>query len=192
MATVGEEFLTDARVRVRVPNFPQPGETTWFEWNEATQHLEMTGTIYLEDVCDELIREYVIPQGSADTPLLEPPPLPCLRDRQGDLDGEYFVQFVPDQGNTTRVCQAVRGTTSGRIREGKISMTTRSPPTGVSGFPARSVTTASTSDHGQSTVASEEFSPAAWTVIVAKDSGRTLPAVRNISDSQEVGSRGSR
>ena len=130
VATVGEEFLTDARVRVRVPDFPQPGETTWFEWNEATQHLEMTGTIYIEDVCDELIREYVIPQGSADAPLLEPPPLPCPRDRQGDLDGEYFIQFVPDALNTTRTCEAVRGTTQGRIRSGRISATVRAPPHG--------------------------------------------------------------
>ena len=130
VATVGEEFLTDARVRVRVPDFPSPGETTWFEWNEATQHLEMTDTIYIEDVCDELIREYVIPGGSAGTPLLEPPPLPCPRDRQGDFDGEYFIQFVPDQLNTARTCQAVRGTTQGRIRAGRISATTRAPPHG--------------------------------------------------------------
>ena len=30
-----------ARARVRVPDFPSPGEITWFTWNQSTQHLEM-------------------------------------------------------------------------------------------------------------------------------------------------------
>ena len=30
-----------ARARVRVPDFPSPGELTWFTWNQSTQHLEM-------------------------------------------------------------------------------------------------------------------------------------------------------
>ncbi len=41
VATAGAEFVRGARARVRVENFPTPGQTTLFEWNEATQHLEM-------------------------------------------------------------------------------------------------------------------------------------------------------
>jgi len=129
VATLGEEFLTDADVRVRVPNFSAPGETTWFRWVEGTQHLEIDRTISLEDVCG-LIPDRQAPESSIDAPPLGPPPLPCPRDRQVDLDGEYFIQFVPDQSNATRICEAVRGTTQGRIRAGKISMTTRAPPRG--------------------------------------------------------------
>ena len=43
VATTGEEFVEGASARVEVPDFPSPGESTWFEWNEATQHLEMVG-----------------------------------------------------------------------------------------------------------------------------------------------------
>ena len=130
VATVGEEFLTDARVRVRVPDFPSPGETTWFEWNEATQHLEMTDTIYIEDVCDELIEE-AVPTPSVTAPLLQPPPLPCPRDRQGDFDGEHFIRFDHLSGSApSGTTVAPRGTTQGRIRGGRISATTRAPPRG--------------------------------------------------------------
>lgn len=41
VATTGEEFVTGASARVRVPDFPAPGESTRFAWNESTQHLEM-------------------------------------------------------------------------------------------------------------------------------------------------------
>jgi len=41
VVTTGEEFVVGARARVRVPDFPSPGETTWFTWNQSTQHLEM-------------------------------------------------------------------------------------------------------------------------------------------------------
>ena len=34
-------YLPTAEARVVVPNFPAPGETTTFEWNRSTQHLEM-------------------------------------------------------------------------------------------------------------------------------------------------------
>ena len=41
VVTTGEPFLEGASARVSVPDFPAPGKTTLFEWNQATQHLEM-------------------------------------------------------------------------------------------------------------------------------------------------------
>lgn len=41
VATTGEEFVRGANAQVRVEDFPSPGETTLFEWQEGTQHLEM-------------------------------------------------------------------------------------------------------------------------------------------------------
>ena len=38
--TFGIDFLEEAMTQVSVPDFPMPGETTTFQWNEATQHLE--------------------------------------------------------------------------------------------------------------------------------------------------------
>ncbi len=38
--TFGIDFLEEAMTQVSVPDFPTPGETTTFQWNEATQHLE--------------------------------------------------------------------------------------------------------------------------------------------------------
>ena len=43
VATTGEPYVTGAEGECRVPDFPAPGETMPFAWNEATQHLEMTG-----------------------------------------------------------------------------------------------------------------------------------------------------
>ena len=40
VTTLGTEFLTGASGECRVPDFPTPGETTTFEWNQNTQHLE--------------------------------------------------------------------------------------------------------------------------------------------------------
>ncbi len=40
VVTFGTEFLTRASGECRVPDFPMPGESTLFEWNQATQHLE--------------------------------------------------------------------------------------------------------------------------------------------------------
>ncbi len=39
--TLGEEFVRGASGECRVPDFPMPGETTTFEWNQNTQHMEM-------------------------------------------------------------------------------------------------------------------------------------------------------
>ena len=41
VGTTGEEFVRGASARVQVPDFPSPGETTLFVWNESTQHLEL-------------------------------------------------------------------------------------------------------------------------------------------------------
>ena len=41
VVTTGEEFAVGAHARVRVPDFPSPGEIAWFTWNQSTQHLEM-------------------------------------------------------------------------------------------------------------------------------------------------------
>ena len=41
VTTTGEEFLTGASAQVTVEDFPAPGESTTFVWNESTQHLEM-------------------------------------------------------------------------------------------------------------------------------------------------------
>ena len=41
VGTTGEEFLKGVTVSVDVPNFPVPGETGRFVWNESTQHLEL-------------------------------------------------------------------------------------------------------------------------------------------------------
>ena len=45
VGTTGEEFLEDLSVSVDVPNFPAPGETGRFVWNESTQHLELAEVI---------------------------------------------------------------------------------------------------------------------------------------------------
>lgn len=45
VGTTGEEFLRGVTVSVDVPNFPAPGETGRFVWNESTQHLELAGVI---------------------------------------------------------------------------------------------------------------------------------------------------
>ena len=41
VGTTGEEFLTGVTVSIDVPNFPAPGETGRFRWNESTQHMEL-------------------------------------------------------------------------------------------------------------------------------------------------------
>ena len=43
VATTGEPYVAGAEGECRVSDFPAPGETMPFAWNEATQHLEMVG-----------------------------------------------------------------------------------------------------------------------------------------------------
>ena len=52
VATLGTEFLTGASTQVSVPDFPTPGETTTFQWNQATQHLE---AVSREPACRETL-----------------------------------------------------------------------------------------------------------------------------------------
>ncbi len=42
VTTTGEAFLKGASGTCRLSGFPSPGETTTFEWNQSTQHMEMT------------------------------------------------------------------------------------------------------------------------------------------------------
>ena len=53
VATTGEPYVTGAEGECRVPDFPAPGETMSFAWNEATQHLEMSGPRRLDDVVQD-------------------------------------------------------------------------------------------------------------------------------------------
>ena len=41
VVTTGEEFLRGASGTCEIPDFPAPGETAHFKWNESTQHLEL-------------------------------------------------------------------------------------------------------------------------------------------------------
>jgi len=41
VATFGEEFVVGAQGECTMPDFPSPGETARFVWNESTQHLEL-------------------------------------------------------------------------------------------------------------------------------------------------------
>ena len=52
VTTFGTTFLTDASGECRVPDFPMPGESTLFEWNQATQHLE---AVALNAACTEAL-----------------------------------------------------------------------------------------------------------------------------------------
>ena len=54
VTTTGEEFVTGASARVRVSDFPAPGETARFEWNESTQHLEMVRTPEEEELVEHI------------------------------------------------------------------------------------------------------------------------------------------
>ena len=42
VATLGEAFVTGASGECTIQNFPSYGETATFEWNQNTQHLELT------------------------------------------------------------------------------------------------------------------------------------------------------
>ena len=53
VVTTGEEFLSDAEGECIVPNFPAPGESGRFVWNESTQHLELAHVGRTRDADDE-------------------------------------------------------------------------------------------------------------------------------------------
>ena len=52
VTTFGTTFLTGASAECRVPDFPMPGESTLFEWNQGTQHLE---AVALDAACTEAL-----------------------------------------------------------------------------------------------------------------------------------------
>ena len=52
VTTFGTEFLTGANTQVSIPDFPTPGETTTFRWNQVTQHLE---AVSREPACRETL-----------------------------------------------------------------------------------------------------------------------------------------
>ena len=55
VVTFGTDFLRDASAECRVPDFPMAGETTTFEWNQGTQHLEAVSRGLSNDLgtCEE-------------------------------------------------------------------------------------------------------------------------------------------
>ena len=53
VTTFGTNFLPGANTQVSVPDFPTPGETTTFQWNEATQHLE---AVARDPACRETLK----------------------------------------------------------------------------------------------------------------------------------------
>ena len=57
VVTTGEEFLIGASGECIIPNFPAPGETTQFAWNQSTQHLEMVAV--QSRAVDESILKYL-------------------------------------------------------------------------------------------------------------------------------------
>ena len=59
VATTGEEFVRGASAGVRVLDFPSPGESVRFEWNQSTQHLEMVLGPEGEGLIDSLAMEFV-------------------------------------------------------------------------------------------------------------------------------------
>ena len=132
VTTLGEEFVKNANARLRVPNFPSPGEEAWFEWNQATQHLELreSSQMGIDQICEEVLE--VPSEPGSSLPLLPPPPLPCPR---GDsFDGEYYIRFnppdVPPDMDSSVLCRTARGTMQVEIEEGRISGSIRTPPYG--------------------------------------------------------------
>ena len=83
VATTGEEFLTQdsgRAARAQIPDFPSPGEITWFEWNTSTQHLETVASDDIRGWClSPGLAEPGVPDTVARQPVLRPPPLPCPR-----------------------------------------------------------------------------------------------------------------
>ena len=53
VGTTGEEFLRDTVADIDVEDFPRPGKTSRFVWNQSTQHLELVG-VYGQDDADVL------------------------------------------------------------------------------------------------------------------------------------------
>ena len=62
VVTPGLAFLRGVHGSCEIPDFPAPGETSHFEWNEATQHLELaavTGLPISQPTLDDMIGRWV-------------------------------------------------------------------------------------------------------------------------------------
>ena len=67
VVTAGEEFVVGARARGRVPDFPSPGELTWFTWNQSTQHLEMAA-VQTRSVDESIVKYLTGPVAEGKSP----------------------------------------------------------------------------------------------------------------------------
>ena len=56
VVTTGEQFLMGASGMCEIPDFPSPGETARFVWNEGTQHLELAEVSGEPDVSGDVSR----------------------------------------------------------------------------------------------------------------------------------------
>ena len=56
VVTTGVEFLMGASGMCEIPDFPSPGETARFVWNQGTQHLELTEVSGEPDVSGDVSR----------------------------------------------------------------------------------------------------------------------------------------
>ena len=135
VATFGEEFVEDADPGpFTILDFPSLGEKADFVWNTSTQHLELLSLSQVDfrDACEGL----KIPPGPVPpTPLLRPPPLPCLRDETSYQGDRYFIRFDPDPiGSLPIQCAAPRGIMQVEIQEGRFSVSADAPSHGVFRF----------------------------------------------------------
>ena len=54
VATLGEEFVVGAAGECTIPDFPAPGETATFKWNQSTQHLELAEIMGAPEVMEDM------------------------------------------------------------------------------------------------------------------------------------------
>ena len=179
VATTGVEFLADVDVRVRATDFPSPGETTWFQWNEGTQHLEINRTVLLEDVCG-LIPDRQAPTSSIEAPLLQPPP--CrVQETGGEISTARATtcNSIMTRLSTIEPVMQREGRCRWGSRKEEFPGVSAPRPTDGSGFLARSARrTGSTWAPGHRTATLQESSSGASTPIkIVRGSGKTPPAV---------------
>lgn len=66
VTTTGEEFLRDVNAIITFSDFPSPGETTVLEWNQSTQHFEMT-EVRRSASSQECMVDLTVPPGASCT-----------------------------------------------------------------------------------------------------------------------------
>lgn len=140
VTTLGEEFVEveeENRGPFTILDFPSDGEEAQFEWNEATQHLELVSVapISPEETCKALEVPIAPPPGPLPPPLVLPPPLPCPRDETAYQGEKYLIRFhppfYPSPGSSEEyACTSPRGIMQMEIQEGRFSASTRAPPHG--------------------------------------------------------------